>query len=125
MVRLNQTVLLNGNELFKEFKGALTEQYVLQQLMTIKGIDTYYWTNDRGSAEIDFLIDTGADVIPIEVKAESNLMAKSLKTYYEKFNPKMSIRASMSDYRKESWLLNLPLWAIETIRGDVLSELRI
>lgn len=115
MVRLNQTVLLNGNELFKEFKGALTEQYVLQQLMTIKGIDTYYWTNDRGSAEIDFLVDTGADVIPIEVKAESNLMAKSLKTYYEKFHPKMSIRTSMSNYRKESWLLNLPLWAIETI----------
>lgn len=115
MVRLNLTVLLNGNELFKEFKGALTEQYVLQQLKTIKGLDTYYWTNDRGSAEIDFLVDTGADVIPIEVKSETNLMAKSLKTYHEKFNPKMSVRASMSDYRKESWLLNLPIWAIETI----------
>ena len=57
MVRLNQSVLLNGNELFKEFKGALTEQYVLQQFMTIKHMDTYYWTNNRGSAEIDFLIE--------------------------------------------------------------------
>ena len=66
MVRLNQSVLLNGNELFKEFKGALTEQYVLQQLKTVKGVDTYYWTNDRGNAEIDFLIDTGNEIVPIE-----------------------------------------------------------
>ncbi|AFA47984.1 hypothetical protein Awo_c12000 [Acetobacterium woodii DSM 1030] len=88
MVRLNQTVLLDGNDLFKEFKGALTEQYVLQQLKTLEGIETYYWTNDRGSAEIDFLVDNGSDVFPIEVKAETNLKAKSLKTYYEKFSPK-------------------------------------
>lgn len=81
LVRLNQRVLLNRNELFKEFKGALTEQYVLQQLKTIKGIETYYWTNDRGSAEIDFIIDNGTDVIPIEVKAETNLKAKSIKTF--------------------------------------------
>lgn len=115
MVRLNQKVLLDGNELFKEFKGALTEQYVLQQLKTLKGIDIYYWTNNRGSAEIDFLIDNGIDVIPIEVKAETNLKAKSLKTYYEKFNPKISIRTSMADYKEEDWILNLPLWAIEKL----------
>ncbi len=115
MVRLNQTVLLDGNELFKEFKGALTEQYVLQQLKTIKGLETYYWTNDRGGAEIDFLADTGTEIIPVEVKAETNLKAKSLKTYYEKFKPKISIRTSMSDYKKEDWMLNLPLWAIELI----------
>lgn len=115
MVRLNQSVLLDGNELFKEFKGALTEQYVLQQLKTLKGIDTYYWTNDRGSAEIDFLIDNGSEVIPIEVKAEINLKAKSLKTFCEKYQPKNAIRTSMADYKQEDWLLNLPLWAIETI----------
>ena len=113
MVRLNQSVLLNGNELFKEFKGALTEQYVLQQLKTVKGVDTYYWTNDRGNAEIDFLIDTGNEVVPIEVKAETNLKAKSLKTFCEKYNPKMAIRTSMTDYKQEDWLLNLPLWAVE------------
>lgn len=113
MVRLNQSVLLNGNELFKEFKGALTEQYVLQQLKTVKGVDTYYWTNDRGNAEIDFLIDTGSEVVPIEVKAETNLKAKSLKTFCEKYNPKMAIRTSMTDYKQEDWLLNLPLWAVE------------
>ncbi|WP_434511193.1 ATP-binding protein [Desulfitobacterium sp. AusDCA] len=112
MVRLNQSTLLDGNELFKEFKGALTEQYVLQQLKTIKGLETYYWTNDRGSAEIDFVVDNGSIIIPIEVKAEANLKAKSLKTYHEKFQPKLSIRTSMADYKKEDWLLNLPLYAI-------------
>ncbi|WP_296558132.1 ATP-binding protein [uncultured Acetobacterium sp.] len=115
MVRLNQSVLLDGNELFKEFKGALTEQYVLQQLKTLAGIETYYWTNDRGSAEIDFLVDNGSDVFPIEVKAETNLKAKSLRTYHEKFSPKISIRTAMTDYQQEDWLLNLPLWAINTL----------
>ena len=115
MVRLNQKVLLSGNELFIEFKGALTEQYVLQQLKTLKNLAAYYWTNDRGSAEIDFLVDNGTDVIPIEVKAETNLKAKSLKTYCEKFKPNKAIRTSMSDYRQEEWLLNLPLWAVETL----------
>ncbi|MCW1712601.1 MULTISPECIES: ATP-binding protein [Synergistaceae] len=115
LVRLGQTVLLDGDRLFNEFKGALTEQYVLQQLKTVKELGTYYWTNDRGSAEIDFLLDTGTEVIPVEVKAEKNLKAKSLKTYCEKFKPKTAIRTSMSDYKKEDWLTNIPLWAIEII----------
>lgn len=118
MVGLRQDVLLDRNELFKEFKGALTEQYVLQQLKTLKGINTYYWTAGRGTAEIDFVIDTGSDVIPIEVKAEANLQAKSLKVYREKFQPKLSIRSSMADYKKEDWLLNLPLWAFESLAKD-------
>lgn len=113
MVGLRQDVLLDGNELFKEFKGALTEQYVLQQLKTIKGLSIYYWTADRGTAEVDFVIDNGNDVIPVEVKAEQNLQAKSLKVYREKFQPKLSIRTSMADYKREEWLLNLPLWTIE------------
>ncbi|MEM5769795.1 MAG: DUF4143 domain-containing protein, partial [Bacillota bacterium] len=115
MVRLRQDVLLDGNELFKEFKGALTEQYVLQQLKTLKDVDVYYWTNDRGNAEIDFLIDNGSMVIPLEVKAEVNLQAKSLKAYRDKYNPKISVRTSMADYKKEDWLINLPLYAIGTL----------
>ena len=67
------------------------------------------------NAEIDFLIDSGNETIPIEVKAETNLKAKSLKTFVEKFSPKTAIRTSMTDYRQEDWLLNLPLWAVETI----------
>ncbi len=113
MVGLRQDVLLDGNELFKEFKGALTEQYVLQQLKTIKGLNIYYWTANRGTAEVDFVIDNGKDVIPVEVKAEVNLQAKSLKVYREKFQPKLSIRTSMADYKKEDWLMNLPLWAVQ------------
>lgn len=115
MVGLRQDVLLDGNELFKEFKGALTEQYVLQQLKTIKGLNIYYWTADRGTAEVDFVIDNGSDVIPVEVKAEVNLQAKSLKVYRDKFQPKLSIRTSMADYKEEEWLLNLPLWTLEKL----------
>ena len=115
MVRLKQDVLLDGNALFKEFKGALTEQYVLQQLKTIKNINAYYWSSESNNAEIDFLIDNGTDIIPLEVKAETNLQAKSLRTYRDKYKPNISIRASMSDYKKEDWLVNLPLYAIEMI----------
>lgn len=118
MVGLRQDVLLDRNELFREFKGALTEQYVLQQLKTLNGINVYYWSAERGTAEVDFVIDTGFDVIPMEVKAEVNLQAKSLKVYREKFRPKLSIRSSMADYRREGWLLNLPLWALESIAKD-------
>ena len=116
MVRLRADTLLDGNDMFKEFKGALTEQYVLQQLKTSEDLQVYYWTNDRASAEIDFLIDNGKEVIPMEVKAEVNLQAKSLKTYKEKYNPKLSVRTSMADYRQEGWLLNLPLYGIEIIK---------
>jgi len=119
MARLNQSVLLDGNGLFKEFKGALTEQYVLQQLKTMKQIEPYYWTNDEGIAEIDFLVDAGRRIVPIEVKAEANLKAKSLKIYHEKYKPEISVRTSMGDYRKEGWLVNLPLWAIEVIEKEI------
>lgn len=122
MVGLRQDVLLDGNELFKEFKGALTEQYVLQQMKTIKGFNIYYWTADRGIAEVDFVVDNGSDVIPVEVKAEINLQAKSLKVYREKFQPKLSIRTSMADYRRENWLLNLPLWALENMSAISVAD---
>lgn len=115
MTGLRQDVLLDGNKLFKEFKGALTEQYVLQQLKTVRELNIYYWTNERGMAEVDFVVDNGCDVIPIEVKAETNLQAKSLKSYREKFQPKLSVRTSMSDYKRQDRLLNLPLWAIGEI----------
>lgn len=115
MVNLHQHTLLDGNDLFSEFKGALTEQYVCQQLKTIDDLSVYYYTNDRSSCEVDFVIDTGRYIVPVEVKAEINLKAKSLKTYREKFNPEISLRVSMADYKKEDWLINLPLYAIEEI----------
>lgn len=118
MAGLRQRTLLDGDDLFVEFKGALTEQYVCQQLKTIEDLGVYYYTNDRGSCEIDFVVDTGEQIVPIEVKAEINLRAKSLKTYRERFEPELSVRTSMADYKKEDWLLNLPLYAIENIAAE-------
>ena len=115
MAGLRQYTLLDGNDLFVEFKGALTEQYVCQQLKNIEDLDIYYYTNDRGSCEIDFVVDTGGKIVPVEVKAEVNLRAKSLKSYQEKFSPEISVRTSMADFKKEEWLVNLPLYAIDQI----------
>ena len=116
MIGIGQRTLLDGNDMFVEFKGALTEQYVIQQLVTIPQLNTYYYTNDRGSCEIDFVIDDGETIVPVEVNAKENLQAKNLRTYRDKFKPELCIRTSMSDYRKEEWLLNLPLYAIEEIK---------
>lgn len=93
---------------------------MFQQLKGIKGLDTYYWSNDRGNSEIDFIIDNGNTIVPIEVKAETNLKAKSLKTYKEMFSPPISIRASMNDYKKEDWLVNMPLYTV----NELLSQLK-
>ncbi len=112
---LDVKTLLEGNRIFEEFKGALTEQYVQQQLRSESSIIPYYWSAERGNAEIDFLFQHGTDVVPVEVKAEENLRAKSLKTFSETYKPKTSIRTSMSNYREEDWLTNLPLYAISQI----------
>ena len=107
---LDVKTLLLGNRIFEEFKGALTEQYVLQE-MVAKGITPYYWSSS-GTAEVDFVFKHDAEVYPLEVKAEENLQSKSLKVYREKFNPPISLRTSMRDYRRESWLVNIPLYAL-------------
>lgn len=112
---IDAKTLLEGNKIFSEFKGALTEQYVLQQLISYDEFVIFYWSADRSTAEVDFIIQNGGLVIPLEVKAEENLQAKSLKVYVEKFNPEVSIRTSMSDYRKQEWLINLPLYAIHRL----------
>lgn len=112
MTGISQKVLLSGDELFTEFKGALTEQYVLQQLKTQKGLGIYYYTNDRGSSEIDFIMDDGENVIPVEVKAELNLKAKSFKTYLEKYEPEKAFRISMADYSEHDGFVDLPLYMV-------------
>ena len=108
---LNVKSLLEGNRVFTEFKGALTEQYVLQQLLADCGIKPFYWTAERATAEVDFVFQYGSDIVPLEVKAEENLKAKSLRQYYDKFKPRYALRMSMSDFRKEEWMTNLPLYA--------------
>lgn len=119
MVNLPQETLINGNQLFVEFKGALTEQFVLQQLSTFHSISIYYWSNPKGSAEIDFVISDGRAIYPLEVKAEVNVKAKSLRQYREMFSPALAIRLSLQAYKKEEGLLNLPLWAVHTLKNVI------
>jgi len=120
MAGLKRETLLDGNSLFMEFKGALSEQYVLQQLMPQKRLHVYYWKNERNTMEMDFLVSDGSSIVPMEVKAEINLQSKSLKAYRDKFSPPLSVRAAMTDYKKEEWLLNLPLYAIGTLSKQIL-----
>lgn len=102
---LDAQTLLDGNNIFTEFKGALTEQYVLQQLVSEDKFVINYWSSDKSTADVDFVVQYKSEILPLEVKTEENLYAKSLKVYAEKFNPSLSIRTSMSDYRKQDWLL--------------------
>ncbi len=109
--------LLEGNALFVEFKGALTEQYVLQQLVSTGGHVICYWSSESSKAELDFVVQVDGLIAPIEVKAEENLYAKSLKVFREKYNPAVAIRTSMSDFRIQDWMINLPLYAISQLRN--------
>jgi hypothetical protein len=108
--------LLEGNRIFEEFKGALTEQFVFQELRSIKNLKPYYWAADKGSAEIDFVVESASNVVPVEVKASTNLRSKSLKSYYDRYQPEKSIRTSMMNFRDEGWLVNIPLYVISQFR---------
>lgn len=120
MTDLQADTIIDGNRIFEEFKGAIAEQYVLQQFKTIKDLPVFYWSNETSRAEIDFVIQIKSDVVPVEVKAERNLQAKSLKVYMEKFKPNYAIRTSMADYKKTDNLIDLPLYTIENItQGDI------
>jgi len=115
MSDLNLKSILEGNKIFEKFKGALTEQYVLQQILTNSEIKPYYWSAEKSTGQINFIFQNDNDVVHLEVKAAENLQAKSLKNYCLKYNPKNAIRTSMSDYRKEDWLTNVPLYAINVL----------
>lgn len=110
--------LLNGNMLFSDFKGALTEQFVLQQMKTNQSLTIYYWSADNSRGEIDFLVQQEEKVIPIEVKAEENLQAKSLRMFVERNPGLKGCRFSMSPYREQDWLVNYPLYSVLTILGQ-------
>lgn len=119
MTRIDAKILLEGNQIFTEFKGSFTEQFVLTQLKSNKDIPIFYWSAERATAELDFLIQLGTYIVPIEVKSEENLQAKSLKSFVERYNTKVNIRTSMSDYRKEDWLINIPLYCIGNIENII------
>lgn len=115
LVNLDAKTILDRYEIFQEFKGAMAEQYVLQQFKTIKDLPVYYWTNETSRSEVDFVIQIDSKVVPVEVKAATNLKARSLKIYMEQFKPELALRTSLADYKKTDNLVDLPLYTIEKI----------
>jgi predicted AAA+ superfamily ATPase len=110
MAELDTKTLLEGNRVFTEFKGALTEQYVCQELVE-RHIVPFYWNSER-TAEVDFVFRYNSEILPLEAKAEENLQGKSLRLYSEKYNPSVALRTSMRDYREDGWVTNIPLYGI-------------
>jgi len=116
MSRLNSKTVVEGDAIFTEFKGALTEQYVFQQLIQKEELAVHYFTFDNSKYEIDFLIQDEEDkIVPIEVKSGESLKAKSFKLFCDRYKPEKAIRTSLADYKKEERMINLPLYAINTI----------
>jgi predicted AAA+ superfamily ATPase len=113
MCDLPLETMIQGNELFLQYKGALTEQFVFQQLFSSDVEKIAYWTNERSTSEVDFIVQTEGRIIPIEVKAEVNLRSRSFRFFCEKYQPQTALRFSLKDYREESWMINLPLYTVE------------
>lgn len=111
-------ILLEGDSLFTHFKGALTEQYVLEEL-TAQGMTPNYWSPDNVKAEVEFLLQIGMTICPLEAKAETNLRAKSLKSYIDRFNPRKALRVSMSRRSPGDRLDDYPLYAIPEMLHDL------
>lgn len=119
LTNIDIKTLLEENKIFEEFKGAIAEQYVLQQLKTLNNLSIFYWSNETSRSEIDFILEVNSTVIPIEVKSSTNLKAKSLKNYIEKHEPAVAVRTSTADYKKTNNLYDIPLYLIEEIQDFV------
>lgn len=115
--KLNAQTIIDGNAVFEEFKGSLTEQYVLQELKAQKELSIAYWSKKSGTAEVDFIIQNNSEIIPVEVKASVNLKAKSLASYREQYQPEKAVRTSLADFEINNGLYNIPLYLIENING--------
>ena len=114
MTDLDSRSLLENDKLFNDYNGAITEQYVLQEFKTIGELPVFYWASNK--AELDFLIQYQNNIIPVEVKATINLQAKSLKSFRQKYEPKISVRTSLADYEENAGLFNIPLYDIEKLK---------
>ena len=112
---LQVSTLIQGNGLFSEFKGALTEQYVCQQMLAENRLRPYYWSADNSRGEVDLLYEQSGDIYPVEVKAEENLRSRSLKAFVDRYPLTKAIRISMADYKEQDWLTNIPLYAVSTL----------
>jgi len=113
---LEAKTILEGDAMFTEFKGALTEQYACQEMKHFNNTDIAYWTNDSATAEIDFILQMDGNIIPIEVKSSINLKAKSLVVYREKFQPKTEIRTSLANYNQNGTLFDIPLYMLSELQ---------
>lgn len=112
MSELDAKSIIDGNTLFVEFKGALTEQYVQQELVASTPYTAYYYGSEKATFEQDFLIQKNNSIVPIEVKAETNVRSQSLKAFYEKYKPNLSVRFSLLPYKRQDWMVNIPLYAV-------------
>ena len=122
MAKIDAMTIIEGNEIFVEFKGSLTEQYVLTELKTNTNSPVFYWSSEKGISEVDYIIQLEKYNIPIEVKSNENLQAKSLKTFVQKYNTKVNVRTSMANYKKEEWLINIPLYLIGNISNIINND---
>ena len=114
MCDVPSAILLGKTDVFTFFKGALVEQYVLEEL-TALGINPYYWSPDNAKAEIEFLVQGEREVYPLEAKAEVNLRAASLKSYYNRYAPSFELRVSMQKHTSGDRIEDIPLYGIPSI----------
>ena len=116
MAQIDKETVIGGNDIFEEFKGSLTEQYVCQQLVSDCGLAPYYWSAENSSGEIDFLVQKANCVYAIEVKAEENLRARSLRSFKDAHPEIKSVRFSLSGYREQDWMRNVSLYAVSNTK---------
>ena len=109
--RLDASVLVEGNQLLKEFKGSLAENFVCQELTATGEVVPYYWSAESSSGEVDFVYDYHRSIVPVEVKATTNLQAKSLRVFVEKNHLGKGLRLSLDKFKEQDWVVNLPLYA--------------
>ena len=112
---IDPRLMIEGDSVFDMFKGSLTEQYVLQELIASGWTSIAYYSNERSTAEIAFLLESGKNIIPLEVKSGINTKAKSLKAYNEKYHPQFALRASLLPFIDQGWIRNIPLYAVSRI----------
>ena len=116
---MEASALLEGNRVFTEFKGAMAEQFVQQELRAACEFEPYWWAAANGTSEVNFVVESRVGPVPVEVKAERNLQAKSLRVYMDKYAPAAAVKASMAGYRRNGGVLSLPLYGVGRLREEL------
>ena len=109
---LDASVILDGNAIFVEFKGALSEQFVLQQLLSDTKYIPYYYSGEKSTYELDFVIQKDGNLVPVEVKSAENLRSRSLSFFCEKYGNKNAVRLSLAKFKEQDWMMNMPMYAV-------------